>query len=418
MNILNKIYCRIYQLAFRAALPLLPYRDPEIYNSVGDVSLIFKKLHINNALLVTDSFLKESGATAHLEDTLRNAGIRYSLYDKTCPNPTTINVEEAFSMYCYDGCEAIIAFGGGSSIDCAKAVGARAAYPKRSLDKLKGLLKVLKRIPVLIAIPTTAGTGSETTLAAVVTDPVKKHKYALYDFTLIPRYAILDATVTYSLPPHLTSTTGMDALTHAIEAYIGKSTTQKTRRLSLEAVKLIFENIETAYNEPANSTARSNMLLAAYKAGVAFSMSYVGYIHCIAHSLGGEYNIPHGLANSVLLPVVLEEYGDSIYKKLHQLAIAAGVASENTPDKDAALTFIQAIREKNDNMNIPHTLSGIKAADIPVMASHAAHEGNPLYPVPKLMDAKELEILYKKVSEETDYNEYRTITCRTAQILQ
>ena len=210
----------------------------------------------------------------------------------------------------------------------------------------------------------------------------------------------------------------MDALTHAIEAYIGKSTTQKTRRLSLEAVKLIFENIETAYNEPANSTARSNMLLAAYKAGVAFSMSYVGYIHCIAHSLGGEYNIPHGLSNSVLLPVVLEEYGDSIYKKLHQLAIAAGVASENTTDKDAALTFIQAIREKNDNMNIPRTLSSIKAADIPVMASHAAHEGNPLYPVPKLMDAKELEILYKKVSEETDYNEYRTITCSTAQILQ
>lgn len=418
MNILQKIYCRIYQLGFRIALPFLPYRDPEIYNKLEDINLIFGKLHINNALLVTDSFLKKSGATAHLENILNEAGIKYSLYDKTCPNPTVNNVEEAFSMYQSDKCETIIAFGGGSSIDCAKAVGARAAYPKKSLDKLKGLLKVLRHIPTLIAIPTTAGTGSETTLAAVITDPVRKHKYALYDFTLIPHYAILDPAVTYSLPPHLTSTTGMDALTHAVEAYIGRSTTKKTRRLSLEAAKLIFDNIETAYKEPDNSEARSNMLLAAYKAGVAFSMSYVGYIHCVAHSLGGEYNIPHGLANSVLLPIVLEDYGDSVYKKLHKLAIATGIASENDSDKDAAIAFIQAIRDKNERMDIPKTLSGIKAADIPKMAAHAAKEGNPLYPVPKLMDAEELEIIYKKVSEEIDYNEYRQITRSAAHVLQ
>lgn len=399
MNIFHKIYCRIYQLAFRAALPLLPYRDPEIYNNLKDISSIFNKLHINNILLVTDSFLEESGAVAPLKNILNNSGIEYTLYDKTCPNPTVTNVEEAFSIYQSNKCEAIIAFGGGSSIDCAKAVGARAAYPNKSLDRLKGLLKVLRRIPTLIAIPTTAGTGSETTLAAVVTDPVKKHKYALYDFTLIPRYAILDATVTYSLPPHLTSTTGMDALTHAVEAYIGRSTTAKTCKLALEAVKLIFENIETAYNEPDNSKARSNMLLAAYKAGVAFSMSYVGYIHCVAHSLGGEYNIPHGLANSVLLPIVLEEYGSAVYKKLHRLAIEAGVSTTEASDEAAAKTFIRAIRDMNRRMNIPEKLSGINEDDIPVMAKHASKEGNPLYPVPKLMNAKELEILYRKASE-------------------
>ena len=189
----------------------------------------------------------------------------------------------------------------------------------------------------------------------------------------------------------------MDALTHAVESYIGNSTNKKTRSHALNATKLIFENIEKAYNDGTDYEARKNMLHAAYLAGEAFSISYVGYVHAVAHTLGGKYNVPHGLANSVLLPLVLEEYGSVAYKKLHKLAIAAGVASDSDSDEVAAKAFIQAIRGMNARMNIPSVLEGIKKEDIPVMAALADKEGNPLYPVPVLMDAKELETFYYKV---------------------
>ena len=284
-------------------------------------------------------------------------------------------------------------------MDCAKAVGALIAYPNKDLSKLKGLLKVLRKIPTLIAIPTTAGTGSEVTITAVITDSEKKHKYTMNDFTLIPRYAVLDPEVTYSLPPRFTSTTGMDALTHVVEAYIGGSTTKETRALSLEATKLIFNNVEKAYKNGNNHDARQNMLIAAYKAGIAFSKSYVGYIHAIAHSLGGQYNIPHGLANAVVMPIVLEEYGKSAYKKLHDLGMAAGVVRKGDSYEKGAKKFIKAIRELNKKMDIPETIQGIKAEDISLMAKHADKEANPLYPVPKLMNAKELEVIYYKVAD-------------------
>ena len=298
-----------------------------------------------------------------------------------------------------NNCDALIAIGGGSSMDCAKALGARVAYPKKSVGQMKGILRVLRKLPTLIAIPTTAGTGSEVTLAAIITDSEKQHKYALMSFPLIPHYAVLDASLTYSLPPHLTATTGMDALTHAVEAYIGRSTSKETRRLAKEAVRLIFENVETAYNDGSNHKARENMLHAAYKAGVAFSKSYVGYIHAVAHSLGGKYGTPHGLANAVIMPYVLESYGECVYKKLHQLAIVAGISSENDTHKAGAEKFIEAIKELNAKMGIPTKISGIKKEDILVMAKHAAKEANPLYPVPKLMTKSELESFYFQIAD-------------------
>ena len=398
MNIISKAYCRIFQFCFHLALPILPYREPKIYKNVEDIVKLLKKNKIQSVLFVTDSGLRNGGSTAFLEELFEKHNIYLAVYDKTCANPTVFNVEEARKIYIEKKCECIIAFGGGSSMDCAKAVGARIAYPKKEVNQLKGLLKVLRKIPVLIAIPTTAGTGSEVTITAVITDDKKKHKYTMNNFTLIPSYAVLDPKVTYTLPPYLTATTGMDALTHAVEAYIGKSTSKETRRLSLEATKLIFENIETAYNDGTNHLARENMLIAAYKAGIAFSKSYVGYIHAVAHSLGGQYNIPHGLANSVLMPIVLKEYGKSAYKKLYELGIAAGVVCKKDTYEIGAKKFIRAIIQLNKRMNIPETLDGIKEEDISVMAKHAAKEANPLYPVPKLMNKKELEQFYYKAA--------------------
>ena len=322
-----------------------------------------------------------------------------ALFKEIWPNPTVQNVEDALQVYHVNHCDALIAVGGGSSMDCAKAVGARVAYPKRTVNQLGGKLKVWRKLPTLIAIPTTAGTGSETPLAAMITDSKTHHKYAIMSFPLIPKYAVLDASLTYSLPPHLTSTTGVDALTHAVEAYIGRSTSKETRRLSLEATKLVFENVEEAYKDGNNHTARENMLHAAYKAGIAFSKSYVGYIHAVAHSLGGKYGTPHGLANAVVMPYVLESYGKSVYKKLHRLGIAAGVATEEDAPMTGAIKFINAVKALNAGMNIPEKLPGIQKEDIPSLAKHAAKEANPLYPVPKLMNTRQLEQFYYMVAD-------------------
>ena len=408
MNPLSKSFCRTFQFCFRMAHPLLPYREPLIYKSITDISHLLKEKNISSVLLVTDKGLRNSGNTAKLEHDLSDNNIKCAVYDDTCANPTVHNVEAARAMYLKEKCECLIAFGGGSSMDCAKAVGARIAYPKKTVGQLKGLLRVLRKIPTLIAIPTTAGTGSEVTVTAVITDSEKKHKYTMNNFTMIPHYAVLDPEVTYTLPPDLTATTGMDALTHAVEAYIGASTTKETKRLALQATKLIFKNIEAAYACGTNKKARENMLIAAYKAGIAFSKSYVGYIHAVAHSLGGQYNTPHGLANSVLMPVVLEAYGDTVYTKLHRLAITAGVAQKSDTPEHAAHKFIQAIRDLNKRMNIPETFDTIVESDIPQMAKHAAKEANPLYPVPKLMTAKELEQFYYKVADWSAENGHKS----------
>lgn len=400
MNIFKKAYCRTFQKVLHIAMPFLPYRRQRVLYKIDEVPDYFAEKKIGKVLLVTDAFLKSSGATKHLEDCLKAKGIKYAVYDKTCPNPTVDNVEDAKNIYLKNKCEGIVAFGGGSPMDCAKGVAIRIARPKTPLNKLGGILKVMHKLPTMCAIPTTAGTGSEATLAAVITDSETHFKYAIMDFCVEPHCAVLDHSVTMGLPPHMTSTTGMDALTHAVEAYIGRSTIKETRRNAETAVKLIFENIEKAYNDGSDEEARKNMLYASYVAGKAFSKSYVGYVHAIAHSLGGQYGIPHGLANSVILPHVLEGYGRKSYKKLHKLAVVAGIADQNDSIRVGAEKFITAIRELNRRMNIPEKLEGIKEEDIPKMARNAEKEANPLYPVPVLWTKEEISQFYRLISKE------------------
>lgn len=397
MNVFKKIYCRIFQKCFHIAIPILPYRDPKILNSIEELPAEFAKNGIKKVFLVTDSFLRS--LAEKLIELLPQAGIECIVYDKTKPNPTVSDIEEALAIYKAENCEALIGFGGGSAIDCAKAVGARVACPRKSLAQMKGILKVHHKLPLLAAIPTTAGTGSETTVATIITDDKTHYKYPINDFPLIPHIAVLDPKMTYTMPASLTATTGMDALTHAIEAFIGRSTTKQTRDYSIRAVKLIFANIENAYKNGYDENARRNMLIAANLAGSAFTRSYVGYVHAVAHSLGGAYNTPHGLANSVLLPVVLESYGSKIWEKLKVLAVAGGIASEANSAQTAAEKFIVEIYRLNEAMNIPKTLKGIKVEDVPELARRADKEANPLYPVPILWNAKELEHFYFDVME-------------------
>lgn len=397
MNILNKIYCRTYQGIMRIFMPLMPYREPKTLEKVEDIPSVLLEKNINKVLIITDSGIKNLGLTTTLEKCLKDSKINFEIFDDVVPNPTTDNVENAVKIYNDSECKGIIAIGGGSVIDCAKGVGARVVNPNKPLVKMKGLLKVKQPLPNLIAIPTTAGTGSETTVTAVITDADTHHKYTINDFDLIPHYAVLDANLTVGLPKNLTATTGMDALTHAIEAFIGNSTTETTRKNSLESARLIFDNLPKVVADGKNLRARSQMLKASYLAGLAFTRSYVGYVHAIAHTLGGKYNIPHGLANAVVLPYVLSEYDNVIFKKIKIMAVYCNIARPYDDEQIATSKFVNKILEMNESFGIPKGFECINSDDIPELARIASKEANPLYPVPKLMSVKELEKIYYKI---------------------
>lgn len=394
MKVIYKVYCRVYQKIFKFATNFLDWKAPEILSgedSVLKIPDVLKKRDIKSVLLVTDGGLMKLGLPNELIDALQKNGIKCTVFSDVQPNPTITNVENAKDVYINNSCQALIAMGGGSPMDCAKGAGARVSNPKKTISQMRGQLKVRKPLPFFIAIPTTAGTGSETTVAAVITDPNTHEKYAVNDPKLRPKYAVLDPKLTVGLPPHITSTTGVDALTHAVEAYIGHSNTKETKECARKAVKLIFDNLETACIDGKNIQARANMLEASYYAGVAFTRAYVGYVHAIAHQLGGIYSTPHGLANAVILPYVLEWFSDSAYKPLAELSLIAGVGEKGKSDAENAVAFIQAIKSLNEKIGIPNKFDFIEEDDIPTIVQRALKEGNPLYPVPKIMDEKNCE---------------------------
>lgn len=396
MNVFYKAFCRTYQFVMKIAANFLPFRQPEILEGLEKVPEQIEKLGIASVLIVTDDVLHNK---LHLIDGLKEGleakGIKYAVYDKTVPNPTIDNIEEGVALYNENACNALIAFGGGSPMDCAKGIGCRIARANKEIPKMKGVLKVMKKLPVIFAVPTTSGTGSEATLAAVISNSVTHEKYAINDPVLIPKYAVLDPSLTLKLPKHITSTTGMDALTHAVEAYIGSSNTELTKAMAIKATKLIFENLKNAYDNGEDIKARRNMQLASYYAGVAFTRAYVGNVHAIAHTLGGFYGVPHGLANAVILPHILDFYGEKAYVKLSELANAVGIKGTT---EAKAKQFIQAVKDMNAYMNIPTTIDGIKEEDIPTMVERAFKEANPLYPVPKIMSREDFTAMYHEIA--------------------
>lgn len=390
MAILTNAFCRVYQKTFKMVMPVFNWDEPELLKGPGaikDLPALVKSKGIKNVLVVTDKGLMSLHILDSLFENLDKQNIKYTVYDGVQPNPSIENIEEGRRIYLKNNCEGIIAFGGGSPMDCAKVIGARIANPNKSVSQMRGLLKVVHKIPPFFAVPTTAGTGSETTLAAVVSNMQTHEKYAINDPQLRPKYAVLDPELTTGLPQKITSTTGMDALTHAVEAYIGQSGVKSTNDYAEKATKLIFENLEKAYEDGKNIEARENMLVASFYAGMAFTRAYVGYVHAIAHNLGGMYGTPHGLANAVILPHVLEYYGETAYAKLAKLADIVGI--NGSSDKEKAEKFIEEIKRMNKAMDIPEHFDFIKDEDIPTIVERALKEGNPLYPVPKIMDKEE-----------------------------
>ncbi|MBE6815989.1 MAG: iron-containing alcohol dehydrogenase [Ruminococcaceae bacterium] len=401
MNLKHGFY-RVYQSVYKVAMGALDWTPPELLQGAGAIKklpALVKKQGVNNVLVVTDKGLMGLHLLDSLFEGLESEGIKYTVFDGVQPNPTIYNVEDALKLYHDNGCEAFIAFGGGSPMDCAKVTAAKVARPNKSIPSMRGQLKVLKKTPLIFAVPTTAGTGSETTLAAVISNPDTHEKNAINDPVLRPKFAVLDPELTVGLPPHITSTTGMDALTHAVEAFIGRSNVKSTEDAALKATKLIFENIEKVYEDGKNIEARENMLIASFYAGVAFTRAYVGYVHAIAHNLGGMYGIPHGLANAVILPYILEFFGDSAHHRLAILADVAGITDGLKTEKEKAEKFIEAIKELNRKMNIPDKFEGIKDEDIELIAKRALKEGNPLYPVPKIMNLEECKAIIKNLQK-------------------
>jgi alcohol dehydrogenase class IV len=342
---------------------------------------------------VTDKQIHTLGLHKDLADQLAKQAIDTELYSDVEPNNPIHSIEQALSHYQKSQCQGVICLGGGSVMDCGKLVAARIARPDKTTVQLKGLFKIRRQLAPIYAIPTTAGTGSETTVAAVAFDPIAKQKFAITDLCLCPRAAVLLPELTYDLPPQITAHTGMDALTHAIEAYLGIIGTDFTRQKSLNACSLIFANLLPAYEQGQNHQYRENMLLASFYAGEAFTRASVGYVHAIAHSLGGYYGTAHGLANAILLPKVLRWYGPAVEDKLATLAEHCQIGVNKTSSAAKAQAFIAAIEALNQQMAISAGLGELDPKDIPSLAKQALNEAHPEYPVPKFMDLNSCEKL-------------------------
>ena len=354
-------------------------------NAMDNITAIIKARGAKKVAMFTDKGIEGAGLFALPEEAVKASGAEYYVLDELPPEPSYMAVQKLVDEFKTSGADLIVACGGGSVMDAAKLASVLVTddYGVKELLDNPGMAQ--KCLPIVL-IPTTAGTGSETTLAAVVTDTKTHEKYALNDPVLRPKYAVLDPELTVGLPPHITSTTGMDALTHAVEAYIGHSNTKDTSEKAEVATKLIFENLEEAYKNGKDLHAREQMLLASHYAGIAFTRAYVGNVHAIAHNLGGFYGVPHGLANAIILPYVLDFYGETAYERLARLCECAGVAKAGQTDEQKALDFIQAIRDMNARMNIPDKIEKIQEKDIETIAKRACKEANPLYPVPRIMD--------------------------------
>ena len=362
------LYRDAYQGVMKLSNYFLGYHMPEYIfgrGAVKELPRVLKEKDAGKVLLVTDKGLVEAGIAGRATALLDGAGIDYVVYADVVANPTDDNVEEGFRMF------------------CAKGICAKAAHPRKRVKQLFGLLSVHWFVPKLFAIPTTSGTGSETTIAAVITEAETHHKQTILDVVLIPAFAILDPELTLTLTPELTATTGMDALCHAVEAYTNKRYNTKVEdRLALQAVKLIYDNLYAVYADGSDIAARENMQLAAFYAGRAFTRGCVGYVHAIGHTLGGLYGVPHGKAMAILLPHVMRAFGPAAHNRLAKLADVCGI--EGSSEAEKADKFISWMEELKKKTGIPEKVDMIKDEDVDQIIRWAMKESNPLYPTPVL----------------------------------
>ncbi len=368
---------------------------PVCYIGAGKVKEMGKILEsekIKKVLVNTDAVLLGLGLLDGMIESIKAKGIEVVVFDKVKPDPTFNIVEASLELYKKEKCEAVIAFGGGSTLDTSKAVAAAAAN-NCSPKSLEGLLKVKKDAVPFIAVPTTAGTGSEVTLVAVVSDDKTHKKTTIVSPKIVPKVAVLDPELTTGLPPHITSTTAMDALTHALEAYTNTYATEETDRYALKAINLICNNIEEAMANPTNLEAREALLVGSFYAGMAFTRTFVGYVHAFSHNIGGKYGVPHGLANAVILPHVMESFKAVCNKRfayLYDFLELKGTGAK-------ADEFIKYLFELNAKLNIPDRIEKFSKDGVGSILEAGFAECHGTYPVPRYYTKDEAVTLLNKV---------------------
>lgn len=386
----RKAFHRTGNVVMDLGLKMLPIltREPKLISGRGSVKqlpAVLGELKVSRALIVSGPTVGRTVVPA-IRRILENEGIAVEHFDQVEANPSVETVEAIRKMYLDTGCDGFLGVGGGSPMDAAKAAAARVAKPRKPVDKMAGLLKVLAKVPPIVCVPTTAGTGSETTMGAVVSNHAEHHKYAIMDFSITPVYAVLDPELTVGMPPQVTATTGIDALTHAVESYVTWSyNTNESNRNAEAAVVKIFRYLERAYQNGGDIEAREQLLVASYQAGLAFNRTAVGYVHAIAHAIGGIYGTAHGLANSVILPIVLEDYGEAVYPQLAHLAEITGVKDSGS-DAEKARAFIVAIRAMNKRMGLPTGFGFLEEKDFDEIIGRAMAETLVIYSVPVIYD--------------------------------
>lgn len=383
------------------ALPILT-REPQVITGKGcseKLPEILNKLNVKRALIVSGPTVGRTVVPA-VKANLEANGIYVAHFSEVEANPSVETVEKIRALYLEAHCDGFIGIGGGSPMDAAKAAAARVAKPRTPIDKMAGLLHVLAKVPPIVCIPTTAGTGSEATMGAVVSNHAEHHKYAIMDFSITPLYAVLDPELTVGMPPFVTATTGVDALTHAVEAYVTWNyNTAESIKNAEDAVVKVFSYLEKAYADGNDIEAREQMLTASYLAGLAFNRAAVGYVHAFAHAIGGIYGTAHGLANSVILPIVLEDYGEAVYPKLARLAEITGI-KESGSVEEKAKAFIAEIRAMNKRMGLPTGFDFIEEKDFDEIIKRAMAEALVIYSVPVIYTKERCRHVLNRIVKE------------------
>lgn len=401
MHLLTVIYSKVMALLSRILMKFITLPAPLVYTGAGSSASLCRAIagfgH-KRVLVVTDKMLVELGLVAEATAELDKLGVHVAIFDAVLPDPDFAQVDAGIDHCRQHQCDAVLAIGGGSSLDAAKIIALCAGTDQSPRDVL-GFFKVSNRGLPNYCLPTTAGTGSEATMVSVITDAAASTKCFIVDPKLVPSAVALDPALMTGLPPAITAATGIDALTHAIESALSLEASDETRQKALTAVSMIFTNLETAVKDGANLQARESMAIASYYAGSAFTITNVGYVHGLAHQLGALCHLPHGLANALFLPHILDFYLDRAAPQIAQIAQAAGVGTDSDTDEARALKLVDAVRELKEKIGMPTHAEGLKDDMVDELVDRALKESHGLYgyPVPKYMRRKECEAIVRKL---------------------
>lgn len=404
--LIKNFFYRTYQFIETMMIRIKPIKPRGLVsgiNSVNKIGEIIKNKNISSTLIVTTKGMVDRGTINPLCKSLDSNNIKYKIYSAVEPDPSIDLVEMAVKMYKENGLKSIIAFGGGSCMDLAKILGARIVKPNKLVTELSGIFKIRKELPFFIAVPTTCGTGSEVTAAAVITDKScnPARKFTIMDYRIVPDVAVLDASLLKTLPSNIIAQTAMDAFTHAMESYTNKFSSKKMQKYAIKAMMLINENLVDVIEENSDSDSdvalekKQNLLKASYYAGISFTNAFVGYVHSVAHAIGAIYHLPHGLCCAVLLPNIMDKYGASVEVKMSKIAKSLNINLK--PNQSYLYAVTDYLRNLNSKIGIPNSFERLDSRDFDIISQRAVKEANPSYPVPKILSYSDIRNVLERV---------------------